>query len=297
MSLYNLNQILYKAQKEKYGVLATVLFNFDFTEAVLSAAEEMKSPVILMISEPLQKEYNYFNFKKLINPIIDMAEESKVPVVLHLDHGQTYESIKEYINAGLTSVMISGTSDLEENINKAKKISKLAHKYGVTVEGEVGILEGEGGLEGKETIKSKIEDIKKSFTNVKEAKKFVSFTGVDCIAVSIGTSHGYFATNPKINFKLISKLAEEIKIPLVIHGATGLSTADYKEIIKRGIVKLNYYTGLINAAADEARKLINNNRYISFTELNHKSMRTVVKKVKQLMDIFGSNGKAENLKN
>ena len=97
MSLCNLNQVLYKAQKEKYGVLATVLFNFDFTEAVLNAAEEKRSPVILMISEPLQRKYSHFNFKRLIGPIRDMAKESSVPVVLHLDHGQNYKSIIEYI--------------------------------------------------------------------------------------------------------------------------------------------------------------------------------------------------------
>ena len=120
MSLCNLKKVLAKAQKERYGILATVLFNFDFAEAVLSAAEEKRSPVVLMISEPLQNEYPYFNFNRLIRPIIDMSEDSSVPVVLHLDHGQSYESITKYIDSGLTSVMISGLSCLEENIGRAK---------------------------------------------------------------------------------------------------------------------------------------------------------------------------------
>ena len=292
MGLCNLNQVLRKAQKEKYGVLATVLFNFDFTEAVLNAAEERRSPVILMISEPLQRKYSYFNFKRLIGPIRDMAEESIVPVVLHLDHGQNYESIIEYIDSGLTSVMISGSGDPEKNINKAKEITEIAHKYGVTVEGEVGAIEGEGGLEGKTESKSKQEDIEKSYTDLEEAKKFVKNTGVDSLAVSIGTSHGFFKSKPKINFTLISELSREIEVPLVIHGATGLSVNDYKEMIKRGIVKLNYYTGLITEATEEVKRLLNTRDYISFTRLNYESMQAVNKKVKWLMDIFGCAGKA-----
>ncbi len=292
MSLCNLNQVLHKAQKEKYGVLATVLFNFDFTEAVLSAAEEKRSPVILMISEPLQRKYNYFNFKRLIGPIRDMAEESSIPVVLHLDHGKNYNSIIRYIDSGLTSVMISGSGDLEKNINRAKEITEIAHRYGITVEGEVGAIEGEGGLEGKADSESKQEDIEKGYTDLEEAKKFVKNTGVDSLAVSIGTSHGFFRSKPKINFTLISGLAREIEVPLVIHGATGLSVSDYKEIIKRGIVKLNYYTGLITEATEEVKRLLNTRDYISFTGLNYKSMQAVNKKAKWLMDVFGSTGKA-----
>ncbi|GAJ10763.1 unnamed protein product, partial [marine sediment metagenome] len=254
-------------------------------------AEEKRSPVILMISEPLQRKYSYFNFKRLIGPIRDMAEESSVPVVLHLDHGKNYESIIEYIDSGLTSIMISGSGDLEKNINRAKEITEIAHKYGVTVEGEAGAIEGEGGLEGKAESKSKQEDIEKSYTGLEEGKKFVNNTGVDSLAVSIGTSHGFFKSKPKINFTLISELAREIEVPLVIHGATGLSVNDYKEIIKRGIVKLNYYTGLITEATEEVKRLLNTRDYISFTELNYKSMQAVNKKAKWLMDVFGSASK------
>ena len=166
MSLCNLNQVLYKAQKEKYGVLATVLFNFDFTEAVLNAAEERRSPIILMISEPLQRKCSYFNFKRLILPIRNMAEESSVPVVLHLDHGQNYESIIEYIDSGLTSVMISGSGDLEKNINKAKEITEIAHKYGVTK-----IIQPGGSIRDKDSIKACNElGIKMVFTGNRHFK-------------------------------------------------------------------------------------------------------------------------------
>ncbi len=292
MSLSNLNKILYKAQKEKYGILATVLFNFDFTQAVLSAAEEKRSPVVLMISEPLQEKNNYFNFKRLFEPVRKMAEDSAVPVCLHLDHGSSYESIRDYINAGLTSVMISGVSDLNKNIAEAKKICDFAQRHDVTVEGEVGMIEGEGGVEGNEDFRTSVDKIEKSYTRVEEANRFVNSTGVDCIAVSIGTSHGYFAEKPPLNLELISQLSEKIKEPLVIHGATGLSEAEYREIIKRGIVKLNYYTGLINAATVKTKISISKNNNISYTELNHRAMAAVKDKVKNLLDIFGSSGKA-----
>ena len=181
MSLHNLKKILGEARRHKYGILASPIFNFDSAEALLTAAEEKDSPIILMISDPLQKRFGYFNFKYLIGPLLDMAKESPVPVVLHLDHGSDFKNIIRYMEAGLTSVMISGEKDLKKNMENARRIVQAAHKYDVTVEGEVGLIEGEGGLEGNARQASSQEDIKRSYTGPSEAKAFVEYTGVDAM--------------------------------------------------------------------------------------------------------------------
>jgi fructose-bisphosphate aldolase class II len=292
MSLYNLKKILGEARRKKYGILASPVFNFDSAGALLAAAEERDSPIILMISDPMQRIFGYFNFKYLIGPLIDMAKESPVPVVLHLDHGSGFENIMRYIEAGLTSVMISGDTDFEKNMENAREISRAAHKYGVTVEGEVGLIEGEGGLEGHTDQASSQKDIEKSYTDPVEAKTFVEYTGVDALAVSVGTSHGYFRSEPRINFELISRLSRIPDVSLVVHGASGLEVSDYGDMVKRGIVKFNYYTGLIHAATKEARRYLCTNEKASFTECNFRSLDALKEKAKWLMDIFGSSGKA-----
>lgn len=291
MSLHNLKKILGEARQHKYGILASPVFNFDSAEALLSAAEEKDSPIILMISDPMQKRYGYFNFKHLIVPLIGIAEESSVPVVLHLDHGSGFENIMRYIEAGLTSVMISGEKDLKKNMENARRITRAAHKYGVTVEGEVGLIEGEGGLEGNAHQASSQEDIKRSYTETSEAKAFVEYTGIDALAVSVGTSHGYFKSAPSLDFELISRLSRIPDVSLVVHGASGLEISDYREMIKRGIVKFNYYTGLLNAAAEEAKSCLGSNGNTGFTECYFHSIEALKEKAKRLMDIFGSSGR------
>jgi fructose-bisphosphate aldolase class II len=292
VSLYSLKKILGNARRDKYGILASPVFNFDSAQALLAAAEEKDSPIILMISDPLQKRFGYFNFKRLIGPLIDMAKESQVPVVLHLDHGSGFENIMQYIEAGLTSVMISGETDLDKNMENARKITLAAHKYGVTVEGEVGLIEGEGGLEGNARQASSQEDIKRSYTDPSEAKAFVEYTGVDALAVSIGTSHGYFKSEPSLDLELISRLSRIPEVSLVVHGASCLKIPDYREMVKRGIVKFNYYTGLLNAAAEETKSCLDSNGNLGFTECYFRSIEALKEKAKWLMDIFGSSGKA-----
>jgi fructose-bisphosphate aldolase class II len=292
VSLYNLKKILDNARRNKYGILASPVFNFDSAQALLTAAEEKDSPIILMISDPMQIRFGYFNFKHLIDPLVDMAKESPVPVVLHLDHGSGFENIMRYIEAGLTSVMISGEADLDKNMENARKITLAAHKYGVTVEGEVGLIEGEGGLEGDAHQASSEEDIKKSYTDPSQAKAFVEYTGVDALAVSVGTSHGYFKSAPSLDFELISRLSLIPDVSLVVHGASGLEVSDYREMVKRGIVKFNYYTGLLNSATEEIKSCLYSNENLGFTECYFRSLEALKEKAKWLMDIFGSSGNA-----
>ena len=285
MSLCNLNEILPEAVAKGYGVLATVLFNFDFADAVVRAAEEKKSPVILMFSEPLLEKYGYKEFDKLINPVRILVQEARVPVVLHLDHGKNLKNIIHFMKSGLTSVMISQTfSSFEEDIKVAREVTEIAHSMDITVEGEVGKMPGEGGLESSMKNKSSIEQIREGFTRVEEAARFVEETNVDVLSISVGTVHGFFDRKPELDFDLIRKIKDAVKIPLVIHGASGLENEQYKGAIRNGVVKFNYLTGLIEEAKDKVRKILENSDDFSYIDLHFEVSRAFIEKVKSLID-------------
>lgn len=285
MSLCNLNEILPEAVAKGYGVLATVLFNFDFADAVVRAAEEKKSPVILMFSEPLLEKYGYKEFDKLINPVRILVQEARVPVVLHLDHGKNLKNIIHFMKSGLTSVMISQTfRSFEEDIKVAREVTEIAHSMNITVEGEVGKMPGEGGLESSMKNKSSIEQIREGFTKVEEAVRFVEETNVDVLSISVGTAHGFFDKKPELDFDLIRKIKDAVKIPLVIHGASGLENEQYKVAIRNGVVKFNYLTGLIEEAKDKVRKIVENSDDFSYIDLHFEVSRAFIEKVKSLID-------------
>jgi fructose-bisphosphate aldolase class II len=285
VSLCNLNEILPEAVAKGYGVLATVLFNFDFADAVVRAAEEKKSPVILMFSEPLLEKYGYKEFDKLINPVRILVQEARVPVVLHLDHGKNLKNIIHFMKSGLTSVMISQTfRSFEEDIKVAREVTEIAHSMNITVEGEVGKMPGEGGLESSMKNKSSIEQIREGFTKVEEAVRFVEETNVDVLSISVGTAHGFFDKKPELDFDLIRKIKDAVKIPLVIHGASGLENEQYKGAIRNGVVKFNYLTGLIEEAKDKVRKIVENSDDFSYIDLHFEVSRAFIEKVKSLID-------------
>jgi len=288
VSLCNLNEILPDAMDKKYGVLSTVLFNFDFADAVVRAAEEKKSPIILMFSEPLLEKYGYEEFEKLIKPIIVLAKDSSVPVVLHLDHGKNLKNIIHFLKSGLTSVMISKTfKSFEDDIKIAKEVVNIAHSMDATVEGEVGEMLGEGGMESSKKNKSGIKEIKEGFTKVEDAIRFVGETNVDALSIAVGTAHGFFNQKPEIDYELIKKIRDAVNIPLVIHGASGLTTKQYKKVIESGVVKLNYLTGLIEEAKKKVKEIVKNNSDFSYIDLHYELSKAIKEKVKSLIDCIG----------
>lgn len=287
MSLCNLNGILPEAVIKKFGVLATVLFNFDFADAVIRAAEEKRSPVILMFSEPLLEKYGYEEFEKLIKPVKILARDACIPVVLHLDHGKNLKNIIHFMESGLTSVMISQTfRSFEEDIKVAKEVVKIAHSMDITVEGEVGKMPGEGGLESSRKNKSTYEQIREGYTRVEDAARFVEETKVDVLSISAGTAHGFFDKKPELDFELINKIKNAVNIPLVIHGASGLGKEQYRGAIENGVVKFNYLTGLIEEAKKKVQEIVKDRDDFSYIDLHFEVSRAFGEKVKSLIDIF-----------
>ncbi len=299
--LVALNEILPKARKGLYGVGHFNTSNLELTQAIITAAEELNSPVIIGVSE---KAIAYAGIKTLLEVVRSLAEKSKIPVVLHLDHGKDFDIAKKCIDAGFTSVMIDGSYlPFRENSRLTKKVVKYAHKRNVSVEAEIGRL---AGIEDDTTSEKNI------YTDPKEANIFAEITGCDALAVAIGTSHGAykFKGKPKLRIDILKQIADKVKIPLVLHGASGVKAKLVnhanrygakiektsgvpdrliKEAIKNGIAKINVDTDIRIAFTAGIREfLVKNPKEFDPRKILGYSRELIKKVVKEKIILFGS---------
>jgi fructose-bisphosphate aldolase class II len=225
--LVDLNKILPKARKGGYAVGAFNTSNLEITQAIIGAAEELKAPVIVATSE---KAIRYAGIENISHMVIGMAKRTKIPVALHLDHGKSYEMCRECIKHGYTSVMIDASHLLfRENVKLTRKVVRVAHAKRVTVEAEIGRL---AGIEDDLAVTEKDA----LYTDPGEAKRFAEETECDALAVAIGTSHGAykFKGKPKLRIDILKEIAGLIRIPLVLHGASGVKSKWIDRVNKYG---------------------------------------------------------------
>ena len=277
--LVNLNDVLLKARKEGYAVGLFNTTDTDMLEAAISAAEEMNSPIIIGTAEVLLP----FGELDLIAPsIIAKAKAAKVPVVVHYDHGLTVERCKQALSLGFSSIMFDGSAnDYEANIKQTREMVEYAHKLGASVEGEIGHV-------GDATIGDNLATDR--YTTVKEAKDFYEATGVDALAIAIGTAHGAYKFKPVLNIDRLKEIRDNVDVPLVLHGGSGLSDDDFKNTIANGIAKINIFTDLcvegINAMKDAVEHGLD---YLKTRNLKVEYIKeAIIKKIK----LFGSQNKA-----
>ena len=280
--LVNMNDILKDAQENKYAVGLFNTTDSDALQAAIEAAEELRSPIIIGTAEILLP----FGELQLIGPgMINMAKNATVPVAVHFDHGLTYERCMEALKLGFTSIMYDCSTDsYEDNIKKVKEMADIAHSYGATIEGELGhVGDNEGSLEGSSTQ----ENPSKFYTDPKTAKEFVEKTGVDALAIAIGTAHGTYTCKPKLDIERLKEIRSEIPTALVLHGGSGLSGEDFKNCINNGIVKINICTDMYIAgkkALDEFEG--------DYHSARGEKVKAIKEAVKEKMMIFSSNGRA-----
>ena len=240
--------ILDKAKSDKYGIVAPNVWNEDTIRAAISAAETERAPLILALY-PAMVEIEKFSAMAR-----NMAAHSNIPIAIHLDHGSNYEEAVRAIRAGFTSIMVDRSQlPFAENVKEVKEIVKMAHAVGVSVEAELGHV-GQGN-EYADTRDN-------GLTNVEEAINFVDETKVDCLAVAIGTSHGVYSGEPKIDFDLLASLNANIPIPLVLHGSSGTGDDNISKCIVGGINKINLFTDLDLSATEKLTKYVNDNKEI-----------------------------------
>ena len=277
--LVTLNDVLPKAQKEGYGVGLFNTTDTDMLEAVISAAEELRSPVIIGTAEVLLPNGEL----QLIAPsILHAARRASVPVVVHYDHGLTFDRCIEALKLGFSSIMFDGSAgDTEENLKNTREIVRIAHSMGASVEGEIGHV-GQA-----DTSDNEVTDL---YTTPEEAIAFVKDTGVDALAIAIGTAHGAYKSKPKLDISRLKEIRAVLDTPLVLHGGSGLSDDDFKNTIAGGIAKVNIFTDLCLAGNRAMTDGLKEN--LAYLDSRNKKVEYIKAAVKEKMMLFGSNGRA-----
>lgn len=235
MALATSKKYLIDAQKNKYAICGFNIHNLETLKAAVSVAEEKKSPVILQATPGTIK---FAGVNYLANMAKTASDEYNIPIVMHLDHCEDFDMIIQCLRAGFTSIMVDSSKlDLKENINMVKKVVEAAHAVGVPVEAELGVI---GGTEDDLIVDEKSA----VYTDPEAAVDFVDKTKVDSLAIAIGTAHGVYKGDPKLDFERLKKIRNMVDIPLVLHGASGVPDESIKQCIEFGINKINIATEL-----------------------------------------------------
>ena len=282
--LVNMKEMLNKADSGKYAVPHFNINNLEWTRFILEECQELNSPVILGVSEGAIKYMGgYKTVSNLVKSLISDLNIT-IPVALHLDHGSSYESCVQAIDNGFTSVMIDASKyPLEENINITKQVVLYAKDKNVTVEAEVGAVGGEEDGVADELAYAKIED----------AVKLVDSTNIDFLAPALGSVHGIYKGKPKLDFERMVKIHELIKLPLVLHGGSGIPDELIKKSISCGITKININTELQIAWSNAVRIFLNENDKVYDPRKIIKGGEIAMKEmIKEKIILFGSNNKA-----
>lgn len=282
--LYNMKNLLKVAKEHHFAVPAFNICSYDMLKSIMEEVEAQNAPVILEI-HPDEIAYLGNNF---VATVREYALRSKVPVVIHLDHGSSIYDVMRAIRNGYTSVMIDASlSKFEENIKITKEVVRLAHLVDVSVEAEIGTIGNNNSAEGgsKEII----------YTDPEKAFEFVNETGVDSLAIAIGTAHGLYPkeVTPKLNIELLKELNNKIDIPFVLHGGSGNPDSEVSESVKYGVCKVNLSSDLKSVFFNEIRRVLaeNPNMYEP-NEVYIEPNNAVKKIVRHKLNVLNTVGKA-----
>lgn len=284
MSLVPVSDLLKKAESGKYAVGAFNCNNMEIVQAIIAAAEAENAPVIMQASQGAIK---YAGIDYIVTMAKLAAERSSVPVALHLDHGTSFEQCMQCIRAGFSSVMIDGSKlPLAENIALTKRVVDVARSVGVSVEAELGKI---GGTEDDIYVSEKDA----FFTDPGEAEVFVRETGVESLAVAIGTAHGQYKGIPELDFPRLEKIRSLVNIPIVLHGSSGVPDEAIIESIRLGVRKVNIDTNIREAFVSAARKVMNENpKEIDPRKMLGPAREAATAVIREKIRVFGSSGKA-----
>lgn len=288
MPLVSMRKMLQVGVKKGYAIGQFNLNNLEFSQAILQAAEEEKSPVILGVSEGAGRYMG--GFKTVVNLVKPLMEEYNVtvPVAIHLDHGSSFEACIKAIDAGFTSVMIDGSHlPLEENIALTKKVVEVAHFLNISVEAELGRI---GGQEDDLIV----EDAEATYAIPSECDQLIRQTNVDCFAPALGSVHGPYKGEPNLGFKRMKEVHNLTEVPLVLHGGTGIPTKDIQRAISLGTAKINVNTESQIESAKTVRKVLDEKPELYDPRKYLGPARDTIKEVvKGKMREFGSSNQAQ----
>lgn len=275
MALVTMKTLLERARSNQQGIGAFSVGNMEMVKGAVQAAEELNTPIILQIAEVRLKHSPL----ALMGPMmVQAAREAKVDIAVHLDHGLTIETVKKALNLGFTSVMFdSSTYPFEENIERTIQVVELAKQYGATVEAELGLVGGSEDGSCNHGIRC---------TNPQDAKEFCERTGVDALAVAIGNAHGDYPVAPTLAFDVLQKIHENVDVPLVLHGGSGITDKDFQKAISLGIVKVNIATASFKYLTSEAEKYLMTDGKHNYFDLNTAMVRGTYENIKHHIQVF-----------
>lgn len=278
MAIVEMKSMLEKARKEKYAVGAFNCFNIEMVQGIIAAAEEKKYPLIL----PLAESHIKFSDWELISYIMkNQAAKASVPIALQLDHAKKTETIEKAIEAGFSTVMFDGYElPFEEKIHQTKEIVEMAHRHSVLVEAPLGKI----GTVGKESEAKYDHD---AVTDPELVEEFTTKTGVDILAVSVGTTHGRAAGESHLDYERLQKICDNTDVFISLHGGSGVADDSYRRAISIGVEKISIFTRVSTAAVDEVAHVLENGR-MRFPELLVQAKKGVTGEVGHLIDIFSN---------
>ena len=268
-----------QAQNGQYAIPHFNVWNAEMLMGVIDAAEESRAPIIISFGTGFIGNTSFEDFSHMM---VSMAKKASVPVITHWDHGRSMEIVQNAYVHGMNSVMRDASAyDFEENIRLTKEVVDYFHPLGVPVEAELGHV-------GNETI---YEEALASYnyTDPNQAAEFVERTGCDSLAIAIGNQHGVYTSEPKLNFDVVEKVREVVSVPLVLHGASGISDSDIRTAISLGITKINIHTELCQAAMSAIQKNVDQ----PFLHLEREVRNAVKERALEKIKLFGAKGKAE----
>ena len=276
--LVNMNQVLQYAEDRRCCIGAFDTPNLEILMAVLGAAEKRNEPVIIQHAQLHECETSI----DVIGPImVRMAKDAQVPVCVMLDHGEDIEYVKRALDIGFSAVMYDGSSlSYEENVRMTKEVVALAKAAGADVEAEIGIVTGHEGREFG------LKEVSEAYTDPDLAARYVKDTGIDALAASVGTVHGFYTTKPNLDFERIVKIRELTGIPLVMHGGSGISVEDTQKAIRCGIRKINYFSYMSNAGVKAVKKLLEDKEVKYFHDLAKAAVDAMEADVLKAMAMF-----------
>jgi len=284
MPLVSMNEFLPRAKAEKFAVGQFNLNNLEFAQAIVEAAMEEKSPFIFGVSEGALR---YMGIEFTVALAEAAAKKSGLPIALHLDHGSSFDVAMKCIRAGFTSVMFDGSHyPFEENVRLTKEIVKVAHAMGVSVEGELGTI---GGVEDDVSV----DEADAALAKPEEAIRFYEETGVDALAIAVGTAHGMYKAEPKIRHDIIEEVSRAIPVPLVLHGGSGVPDDQIRKSIEFGIAKINVNTeNQVACTASIREVLAKDDKVIDPRKYLTPARKAMTEVVRSKIRLFGSNNKA-----
>lgn len=282
MALVTSTEMMSKADKNGYAIGAFNVENMEMVMAVIKACEELNSPAILQTTPSTVK---YAGLDLYVANVAAAANKASVPIALHLDHGNSFDLAMQALKAGYTSIMIDGSKEpFEDNIAVSRKVAEACKPNGIPVEAELGKV---GGKEDD------LECNDPGYTDPDDAVKFVEETGITSLAVAIGTAHGIYKGEPKLDLDRLTEIRKVVNIPLVLHGASGVPDETVKECIKRGISKVNFATELRIAYSDGIKEYLKDNpQAFDPKKYDAAGMEKVTELVKKKIRVCGSENKA-----